>query len=302
MVRHSNKWIKSMRGTDYVLMAVIYTFIILLTVSIVIPFFIVFFQSVTPQEAMMGNQYSLIPKRFDFGAYKYLLLDSNQILTGFGNSMFLVIVGTLFSLTLTTMAAYALSKRYLPYRKFLTYLVYIPMVFGGGLIPTYMVVRLTGLAGTLWACIIPGAVSSWNLFLMRNFFYGVPEEMEEAAMLDGASETVIFLWIVLPVSLPVIATMALFYGVGQWNSWFSPSLYLNNSSQWPLQLVVRQMLNTMNMFFSDNLSAMEDLLKNMPSDNIKKAAVFITTIPVLFFYPFAQKYFIKGMVVGSVKG
>lgn len=297
-----NNRVCSMQGTDYILMFMIYTSVTILTLTILLPFLIIFFQSVTPQEAMSGTQYSLVPQKLNFGAYQYLLFGSQLIVRGFENSIFLVLVGTLFSLSLTTMAAYTLSKRYLPYRKLLTYLVYIPMIISGGLIPTYMIVRLTGLTGTLWACIIPGAVSSWNLFLMRNFFYGIPLEMEEAAMIDGASDTTIFLKIILPVSLPVIATMALFYGVGQWNSWFNPSLYLNNSKQWPLQLVVRQMLNTMNMNFTDNLSGMEDLLLHMPSDNIKKAAVFITTIPVLIFYPFAQKYFVKGMVVGSVKG
>ena len=301
-MKKRNNRIRSMRGTDYILMTVVYSSVILLTLTILLPFIIIFFQSVTPQEAMIGSQYTLLPSKLDFAAYEYLLFGSQLIIKGFGNSMFLVIVGTLFSLSLTTMAAYTLSKRYLPYRKFLTYLVYIPMIIGGGLIPTYMVVRLTGLTGSLWACIIPGAVSSWSLFLMRNFFYLIPAEMEEAAMIDGASDATVFFRIVLPVSLPVIATMALFYGVGQWNSWFNPSLYLNNSKQWPLQLVVRQMLNTMNMNFTDNLAGMEQLLLHMPSDNIKKAAVFITTIPVLIFYPFAQKYFVKGMVAGSVKG
>lgn len=181
-----------MRGTDYILMTVVYSSVILLTLTILLPFIIIFFQSVTPQEAMIGSQYTLLPSKLDFAAYEYLLFGSQLIIKGFGNSMFLVIVGTLFSLSLTTMAAYTLSKRYLPYRKFLTYLVYIPMIIGGGLIPTYMVVRLTGLTGSLWACIIPGAVSSWNLFLMRNFFYGIPAEMEEAAMIDGASDATVF--------------------------------------------------------------------------------------------------------------
>jgi len=291
-----------LHGSDMVLMTVIYTVGVLLCLSIIFPFLIIFFQSVTPTDAMHGAEYVLVPERFDFSAYKYLLIDSGLVLNGMKNSAFLVVAGGGFALLLTTLYAYMLSKKYLPYRRFLTYLVYIPMLFGGGLVPTFMMVKFVGLYGSLWACVFPGAVATGNIFLMRNFFMELPTELEEAAMLDGANDVRIMVSVALPISLPAIATFALFYGVGKWNEWFAPALYLKTNDQWPMQLVVRQMLSTMNLMYSDNLAAMEDLLMNMPSDNVKKAAVFIATIPVLLFYPFAQKYFVEGLVAGSIKG
>ncbi len=291
-----------LHGSDVALVFTVYAAVTLLMLLIVIPFFIIFFQSVTPNEAMLGSHYSIVPRKWDFSAYDYLLISSNLIWKGFANSAFLVIAGTTVSLSLTTMCAYTLSKKYLPYRKMLTYIVYIPMLIGGGLIPTFLVVKFTGLYGSLWACIVPGAVSSWYVFLMRNFFMELPDELEEAAMLDGANDVQILVRVMLPISLPVMATMSLFYGVAQWNSWFAPSIYLRSSDQWPLQMVVRQMINTLSMFYTDNLAAMEQTLLRVPSENVKKAAVFVTTVPVLLFYPFAQKYFIKGLVLGSVKG
>lgn len=288
--------------SDIWFMAIVYASVSLLTLFIVFPFLIIFFQSITPVTSMRDSYYRLIPDEFDFSAYQYLLISSRLVINGLRNSAFLVVFGTLFSLTLTTMASYTLSKKYLPYRRFLTYIVYVPMMIGGGLIPTFLVVRFTGLYGSLWACIIPGAVSTWNIFLMRNFFSELPEELEEAALLDGANDLQILLKIILPISLPVLATMALFYGVGQWNSWFTPSIYLKNSDQWPLQMVVRQMINTLNMSYTDNLADLESTLQRVPSESIKKAAVFVTMVPVLVFYPFAQKYFVKGLVMGSVKG
>jgi putative aldouronate transport system permease protein len=230
------------------------------------------------------------------------VIDSNFILSGLKNSAFLVIVGGGLSLAFTTLAAYPLSKKYLPYRKTLTYFVYIPMVIGGGLIPSFLLVKFLGLYGSLWSCVLAGLVSPWYVFLMRNFFFEIPDSIEEAAQLDGCNEAQILLRVLLPISMPVLATIGLFYVVGQWNSWFTPSLYLRSKEQWPLQLGVKDLLTNFDWSKSDNVQNMEQLLKNLPTENVKKAAVFITSIPVLLFYPFAQKYFVTGLVMGSVKG
>ncbi|HOJ09280.1 MAG TPA: carbohydrate ABC transporter permease [Clostridiales bacterium] len=288
--------------SDIVLIGIAYTTVIILTFSIIIPFLLIFLQSITPRSAMTGEWYSIIPKQVTFDAYGYLLVSSKLIIKAFKNSFFLVVIGGSLSLIATTMAAYTLSKQYLPYRKILTYFVYIPMIIGGGLIPTFLVVKFIGLYGSLWACVIPGMVGSWNVFLMRNFFREIPESLEEAALLDGANDVQILVKVMLPVSLPAIATIGLFYAVGQWNSWFTPSIYLNSREQWPVQMVVRQMLAQFDWTSVESIQDMEELLINIPTDNVKKASVFIATLPVLVFYPFAQKYFVKGLVVGSIKG
>lgn len=150
--------------------------------------------------------------------------------------------------------------------------------------------------------VILAMISPWYIFLMRNFFSGVPISMEEAAELDGCNDIQILFKIILPVSLPVLATIGLFYAVGQWNSWFAPSLYLRSKEQWPMQLIVRDLLTVFDWSKADNVYNMEQLLLNLPTDNVKKAAVFVTTIPVMIFYPFAQKYFVTGLVAGSIKG
>jgi len=273
-----------------------------LSLSIVLPFLLIFIQSVTPRAALNGEYYGLLPRQVSFQAYEYLLLRTGGIRAAFANSFFLVLVGGGLSLALTCMAAYPLSKPYLPYRRGLTVFLYVPMLVSGGLIPTFMMVRFLGLYGALWACVAVGLVSPWYTFLMRNFFKQVPDSLEEAAVLDGANDADIFLRIMLPLSLPAIATIGLFYAVGQWNSWFAPLLYLKDQSQWPLQAVVRNMLQSFDISRAENQALMEDLFLNQPADNVKKAAVFITTLPVLMFYPFAQKYFVTGLIVGSIKG
>lgn len=277
--------------------------LVLLSICIVFPLMVVFTQSVTPRVALGGSSYSLIPFAFNWSAYKYLLLDSQLILRGFGNSMFFVIVGSALSLLTTAMLAYPLSRKYLPYRTFLTYFIYLATLIGSGLIPTYLIVRFLNLMGTMWSIIIPSLIGTWNVLLMRNFFQEIPDSLEEAALIDGASDVTVLFRIIMPISLPALATIGLFYAVGYWNTWFTPALYLSNKSQWPLQLIVRQMVVNVDANSSDVAKdKLDRVLKAMPPESVRSAAVFITTLPMLLFYPFAQKYFVKGLVVGSIKG
>jgi ABC-type sugar transport system, permease component len=238
---------------------------------------------------------TFIPKGFNLDMYKYVLGDKN-ILTGYKNTIIYVVVGTLISMIITTAAAFSLSKGRMIYHKFFTILLVITIYFGGGMIPTYLTVRSLGLYNTMWAVILPGAVSTYNLLIMRTFFDQFPVEIEESGKLDGLNDIQILWYLVLPVSGAVLASIALFYGVSIWNSFFTPFIYLQDSEKYPLQLILRAILLSGQ---SQEGSAASDVL--VP-EAIRYATIIVSVAPVIAVYPFLQKYFIKGVMLGSVKG
>ena len=238
------------------------------------------------------------PLSFSVESYK-MVFENPYIISSYANTIVYVVVGTLLNLVLTSFAAYALSRRQNPVKAIVMKLITFTMYFSGGLVPTYMLINSLGLADTRWVMIIPGAVSAYNLIIMRTFFTGIPVAMEESAKIDGANDFIVLLKIFTPLAKPVIAVMALFYGVAHWNAWFDASLYIQNRSLLPLQVILREILienTTQNM-----ITAVDSADKMMVSQTVKYATIIVATVPILALYPFLQKYFVKGVMIGSIK-
>ena len=254
-------------------------------------------------DAVTRGEVSLWPVDFTLNTYK-IIWKGGTIPRAFLNSIGYMTLGTLINMMLTTTMAYALSKKRLPFKNFFTVLVMIPMFFSGGLIPTFLTVKSYGLYNTVWALVLLGGVSTYNLIVMRTFFLGQPVELEESAFLDGATDLTVFLRIALPTSQAALATVSLFYLVGHWNSWYNPMIYLADSGKYPLQLVLREIVIEGQM--QEQLAAqgllIEDSYADSSSTAIKYGTLFISIVPMVIIYPFIQKYFTKGVMLGSVKG
>lgn len=278
----------------------IYLILIALTLAFLIPFIIVLSTSfISEAEFARRGGYVLFPEGIDLGAYQILFGRSPVILNAYKVTLLRVVVGTLFNLIFTVTMAYVLAKKDLPGRIPLTIFVFVTMVFSGGLIPRFLLVDALGLRNTLWSMIVPGLISAWNMLIMRNFFMSIPEELTEAAIVDGASPPVILWRIILPLSLPVIATIGLFYAVGHWNAWFDAAIYIDKSDQQPLQIILRGLLMSTTMQGLEELSFTEN---PPPAASLRSALIIVSTVPVLFVYPFIQRYFVKGVMVGGIKG
>jgi putative aldouronate transport system permease protein len=279
---------------------IIYFSLIMLTLAFLIPFIIVLSTSfISEAEFARRGGYVLYPEGISLNAYEILFGRSRVILNAYGVTLFRVVVGTGFNLAFTITMAYALAQKDLPGRIPLTIFVFITMVFSGGLIPRFLLVDALGLRNTLWSMVFPSLISAWNLLIMRNFFMSLPEELFDAAIVDGASPPVILLRIVLPLSLPVIATIGLFYAVWHWNSWFDAAIYVDRSNLKPMQIILRGLLETTSMQGMEELAFIED---PPPAASLRSALIIVSTVPVLFVYPFIQRYFVKGIMIGGVKG
>ena len=296
MVRASGAPRRLKRGLDDLAMdGLAYGFLGVAGLACVLPIIAIVGISFTPMtELVKAGGFSLIPKSFDPYAYQILLKDA-VIPRGFMVSVFLVIVGTSLNLTLTGLLAYPLSVRELPGRKaFMLFLVFT-MMFSGGIVPTFFVVRMTGIMDTVWAMIVPGLIYASNVIIMKIFFEQLPLELYESARMDGAGEFRILWRIALPLSLPVLATVGLFYGVGHWNQFFEALLYITDPLLKPLQLLVREMILDANRVDAN-------IERVVPILSLRMAAAVSACVPVLVVYPFLQRYFVKGLVVGAVKG
>ncbi|WP_079914109.1 carbohydrate ABC transporter permease [Paenibacillus sp. 32352] len=261
------------------------------------PFYYVVVVSFTDPGEYLQKKWVLFPDHWSIASYEYLL-STKAFLRSVGNSTFLAIVGTICSLTVTSTMAYALSRKRMRGRKAILFMVLLTMLFSPGLIPHYMLVRQMGLIGSVWSLIIPALTSGWNVILMKGFFDSIPAELDESAAIDGSNDIRTWVTIVLPLSLPAIAAFALFDAVGYWNQFFSALLYLNDSSQWPIQVLLQNML--LNASNTD-LQAYDVSMQPPPSEMLKMAAVVVATVPILLVYPFLQKHFAKGAMVGSIK-
>lgn len=247
----------------------------------------------------------LLPHAFNIVAFKFILTQSGAI-KSFVTSVGIVVIGTVFSLFMTTLTAYPLSRKRLFGRKIFTSIAVFTMFFGGGLVPWYLVIKSLGLLNTYAVMIIPSAINTFYMILMLSFFREFPDTLEEAAKMDGASDWVIVLRIVLPTSLPVMVTVGLFYAVDRWNDWFTPLLMINDSSKWPLQAFTYNLLQnatqfTANAVQSEKSSIMASHIQILP-DGLKMAVIVVGVIPIMCIYPFLQKYFAKGVMIGSIKG
>lgn len=284
---------------DRVFMVGVYILLSTFLLIVLVPLINIVASSFSSPAAVSGGRVFLWPVEFTFIGYE-AVLSNDQILTGFGNSVFYAVVGTLVSVALTVMIAYPLSRTELVGRKVLIGGVLFTMLFSGGLIPTYMVVRALGLLDTRWAIILPAAIGAWQVLIAMTFFRSsIPGELYEAAQLDGASD-LRFLWsVVLPLSKPLLAVIALMYGIGQWNSYFSALIYLRSEDLYPLQLVLRDIL-IVNTRGGTNIA--DQLAAQQMADLMKFSLIVISTVPVLLVYPFVARHFTKGVMLGSVKG
>lgn len=272
----------------------------------IVPFIFVVIISLTSEKSLQMNGYKFWPEEWSLEAYRYIFTSGSNILNAYGITIFVTIAGTLLGLTIMTTYAYALSRKNFAYKKFFTKLIFIPMLFSGGMVASYLVVtRFLGLKDNILALILPICVSSFHIIILRTFFKTtVPDAVVESAKIDGASEWVLFLKIVLPISLPAIATIALFLTLGFWNDWFNAMLYIEKSSLMPLQYLLIKLETSMEFLANNSASlgtaAVEQAAK-MPKDTAKMAIVVISTLPIIFAYPFFQKYFVSGLTVGAVK-
>ncbi len=284
-----------LRGRDPLFSGVIYTTLIGALLCLIVPFIYVISSSFATEHEILNRGFFLFPREWTIDAYGYLLSNVN-FMTSFKNSVVITVSGTTINIVLTSLMAYGLSKTWLKGRRVLNFMVLFTMIFSGGIIPTYLVVRELGLINSYWALYLTAAIAPFNLIVMRSFFQNIPTELEEAARMDGCSEIRLFLRIIIPLSMPAIATFTLFYAVYNWNTYFYAILFINNSSDWPLQVYLRQML----VVSSSGMEQEAGAFHYTPA--VKMAAVIVTALPLLVVYPFLQKHFNKGMMLGSVKG
>ena len=265
------------------------------------PFFYCVLCSFSDADQLVGNRgLMLLPKGFSTAAYQMVFANPN-IQSGYMVTVFVVVTGTVLDVVLTSIGAFLVTRKHFPLGKAMTYMMLFTMYFSGGMIPTYLVVfKLLHLGNSIWALILPGAVSVYNLIIMRTNFAAIPDSLEESAKIDGANDFTVFSRIIMPLSKSILAVMILFYGVAHWNSWFNAMLYIQDRDKYPLQLIMREILllnATENM--SQGTGAGD---KYSVGESVKYATIIVSTVPILCVYPFLQKYFVKGVMVGAVKG
>ena len=298
-VQRSNR-VKESVG-DRIFLGFIYAFLIFLLLIILFPLIYIVSSSFSSAIAVSSGRVTLLPVDFSLRGYE-VALSNPQIVTGYGNSLFYTFFGTIISVTLTIAIAYPLSRKTFFGRNLLMAFLVFTMLFNGGLIPTYLVVKALGMLDTRWALLIPAAIGVWQVIIARTFFQSnIPDELAEAAELDGCGD-LRFLWsVVLPLSKPIIAVLALMYAIYQWNSYFDALIYLKNTDLYPLQLVLRGIL-ILNTTASGSMDAKTMLERQQMADLLKYSLIVISSLPVLVIYPFVQRYFTKGILIGAVKG
>jgi len=278
--------------------AILYLILTVIVVICLYPFLNVIAYSLSGNTAVLAGKVTFYPVDFQLTAYREILLKQSQIWSAMGISVIVTFLGTLLGLVLTVAAAYALSKKKLKGRAILSGFILFTMYFNGGVIPTFLVVRNLGMYDSIAALVIPSAMNVFNFIVMRTFFRELPEELEEAARIDGANDMKILFSVVLPLSIPIIATIGLFYAVTYWNDYFSSLLYIQSPEKFSMQLRLRQLLFASQL----NQVSMENLGTQVMSESLKMASIVIATTPIILVYPWLQKYFVKGVMLGSVKG
>lgn len=278
----------------------------LLSFLCVMPFAFVIIISFTDENTLAMNGYRFIPEKLSLYAYQYILEAGDSILRSYGVTIFITIVGTIIGLLLTGTYAYALSRKNYAYKKFFTTVITIPMLFSGGMIANYLVMtQVLHLKNSIWALILPLCMNSFNVIILRTFFKtSIPDAVVESAKIDGASEWRLFFQIVIPMALPGLATIGLFLTLGYWNDWFNALMYMDEKTKIPLQYLLMNIESSMD-FLTSNKGTLGvngiQAAANLPKETIKMAIVVISTLPVIFAYPFFQRYFVNGLTVGAVK-
>ncbi|WP_141431008.1 carbohydrate ABC transporter permease [Bacillus sp. 03113] len=292
--------IKESKG-DRIFTVIVYMSLIMVALIIVYPLIYVLSASLSNPTLIARGEIWLFPKEFTFSSYAKVF-QNHEMMIGYRNTVFYTVFGTAINIILTIMIAYPLSRKDFYGRNMIMFFIVFTMFFSGGMIPSYLLVKNLGMLNTVWAVVIPGAVSVYNVIVMRTFFQSIPEELKESAELDGCSNIQYLLYILLPLSKPIIAVMILFYGVSHWNGFFEALIYLTDRDKFPLQLFLREMLIQEDMAGMANYSdsSISDFM--MKVEGLKYAVVIIASLPMLILYPFLQKYFVKGVMIGALKG
>ncbi len=284
---------------------VIHVIFILLSVAIIAPFLLIVSVSLTDEKALAQFGYTFIPSKFSLLAYDFVLQTPDVVLRAYSNTIFITASGTVLSLLLTSMVAYTISRRDYRWRVPLTVYIFFTMLFSGGLVPFYILMtQYLQLKDTLWAIILPGMLSPFYVLIMKGFMSKIPYELIESAKVDGASEWRIFFRMILPLSTPALATLGLFIAFNYWNEWFNAMLFIDNDRWVPLQLLLVRIMNTLD-FLRNNSQYIQSLgldMSQLPNESMRMALVILVAGPMMFVFPFFQKYFVQGMTVGSLKG
>jgi len=278
-------------------------FLLLILLAIIYPLIYVVSASFSSPNAVVSGRVWLFPVNFSLDGYKAVFA-SDSIMTGYANTLFYTVTGTMISVILTIAAAYPLARRDFKPRNIIMLIFAFTMFFGGGIIPTYILVKNLGMLDTRWALILPQAMSVFNVIIARTYFQSTPSELLEAAQIDGCSDIRYLVSVLLPLSKPIIAVLALFYSVSIWNSYFDALMYTNRESLWPLTLVLRDILvaNSVNMSMMQNVDIDTLSAKIGLSELLKYSLIIVSTVPLLIIYPFIQRYFVKGVMIGAIKG
>lgn len=284
---------------------VIYVFLAVLAMITLFPFIHVLSTSLSSSRAIMSGEVFLWPKEITFTSFKNLIEDG-QLFNAMKNTLLITVVGTSINIVATIMAAYPLSRKRLKGRNVLLMLITFTMLFGGGIIPNYILIKTLGIMNTYWALWLPGLISTYNFFVMKSFFEGLPPELEESAAIDGANDLFIIWKIILPLSMPIIAALTLFYSVTWWNSYMNVLMYITNSGKLSLMVKLLQMIDTtsQNLLNTNATNGSEgaSIQTMVTPEGLRAAAIIISVLPILCVYPFLQKYFVKGVLIGSIKG
>ncbi|WP_240421295.1 carbohydrate ABC transporter permease [Paenibacillus periandrae] len=279
--------------------------LIVISLSCIIPFALLFMSSISEETSITKYGYQLFPKAYSFDAYSYLWKNASSILHAYGITIMITVIGTAVGLAMTAMLAYPASRKDYPFYKGLAFFVFFTLLFNGGLVPTYLIyTQYLDMKDTIWALIIPNLLmNGFNVLLMRTFFMTtIPAPVIESANMDGAGEVRTFTSIVLPLSMPILATVGLMQAIMYWNDWFNGMVYITEPQYFSLQNVLNQILSNINFLSTTNMSAATNVTMNLPGATVRMAIAAIGVIPMLLAYPFFQKYFIKGITIGAVKG
>ncbi|MDF2591930.1 MAG: carbohydrate transporter permease [Clostridia bacterium] len=288
--------------SDLIFDVINFVFFTLAMLVVLYPLYFIVIASISDPYKVAGGQTLLRPAGLNFEGY-IRVFTNNTILIGYRNSLFYAVFGTFINLLFTLPPAYALSRKNLAFKPSIMIYLMIPMYFGGGLIPSYILVKNLGMLDSIWSLLVPGAVSIWSIIIARSFFQSnIPEELYESAVIDGCSHLRFFLSIVLPLSKALIAVLVLQFGLGHWNSWFSALIYISNKNLYPLQLVLRNILIVNDPVLEMIKDQAEIQRRQRLAETLKYASIIVSSVPVLIIYPFLQKYFAKGVLIGSIKG
>ena len=299
MAKHKEQ-IKGNSG-DKILIGIFYVFIAFYAAVCLIPFLLVITSSLTDEVTLVREGYRLLPSKWSLSAYEFIM-KTDKVANAYKISIFITAAGTALSMLITSAMSYALSVNTFRMRNKIAFFVYFTMLFSGGLVPSYLLIsKYLNMRDNIWVMILPALVNPWNMLLLRNFFSSIPASLSESAKIDGANDVLILFKIILPISLPGIATISLFYALAYWNEWFKAMLYIEKEALYPLQYLIMKILREVNM--ATQVAANANLVGvSLPTYTVRMATVVVTIGPIILLYPFLQKYFVKGLTVGGVKG